>query len=85
MIRAHSYKSWSGKTFVQVCRSPRKGEAFNGAPGTETTVLSEAEAREMVAALTEALLVRPECIDCGSTLHTVDDPSCPVSNREESE
>jgi hypothetical protein len=85
MIRAHSYKSWAGKTFVQVCHSRNGREAINGDPGTLTTLLTEPEAREMVAVLTAALLVRTECVDCGSTLHTVDDPSCRVSNREESE
>lgn len=81
-ILVESYISGAGALRVLVNHSP-SGVPLNGNPGTRTTMLDGNEAQDLLRQLTRALAAPPECIDCGSTLHTVDDPSCPVSNAGE--
>lgn len=83
MIVVHPYITWAGATRVNVCHAPHGSRAWPELPGTRTLELDESDARELLKQLTRALATPPECIDCGSTLHTVDDPSCPVSNAGE--
>jgi hypothetical protein len=79
MIVAHSYLTWAGDLRVAIAHSPAGTKAINGMPGTRTTMLDESEARELLTQLQRALATPPECIDCGSTDHTVDDPRCPAN------
>lgn len=84
-IVVHPYTTWAGALRVCISHAPHGTTAHAGMPGVRTTMLDEPEARELLKQLTRALATPPECIDCGSTLHTVDDPSCPVANRDEVE
>lgn len=83
-IAVHSTITWAGKTIVTLAHNPSAcGKPLNGWPGTRLIQLTDDDARDLLIQLSRALATPPQCIDCGSTLHTVDDPSCPVSNAGE--
>jgi hypothetical protein len=83
MITVYTYIAWGGKRQFQLKLSPSGVSEPTHLMHARSTILSEADARTLLAQLTAAIASRPECIDCGSDLHTVDDPSCPVSNAAE--
>jgi hypothetical protein len=83
MVIVHSYITWAGATQFVVGHAAHASKAEIGGVGTRTMMLTEPEARKLHELLTRALATPPQCIDCGSTMHTVDDPSCPVSNAAE--
>ncbi len=83
MIAVHSYITWAREIRVVISHAPHGAkEPVDGAPGVRTTLLNEADARSLLKQLTAALEVAPECIDCGSTMHSTDDPACRVSHAD---
>lgn len=68
----HQYRAWSGARRFQVSRTAEfKSDRH------ETWLLTEEEASQLHAELGKALAeAAPPCIDCGSELHSVDDPGC---------
>lgn len=83
MIAVESYIAWQGTLGVVVHHAPHGRLCYNGAPGTRTIRLDESEARELLTQLTRALSTPPQCIDCGSSSHAADSPSCLVATRGE--
>lgn len=83
-VAIHSHITWSGHavTTIAINQSPT-GKPLNGWPGTKLIQLQEDDAKQLHALLGRALATPPQCIDCGSELHTVDDPRCPVANAGE--
>lgn len=70
MIHVYAYRTWQGERRVTIETVPHRP-------------LTTEEAAVLRDKLTAAIEARLECIDCGSDLHTVDDPSCHVSNAAE--
>ncbi len=83
MVSVHSYLTWGGELRIQVCRTPTNVKPWM--PGCKIDALDEADARALLEGLQRALAHPPECIDCGSTMHSTDDPACQVANSEDNE
>ena len=69
-VTVDSWRTWAGGRRFQIVRGHANAQ--------RELVLDEDEAREIHAELGKALAAAtPPCIDCGSVLHSVDDPGCP--------
>lgn len=79
MADVYASRRWNGKLVFECKVTALTLEAV---PLTASHLLrlSASEARDLAVKLQLALTTPVVCLDCGSDLHTVDDPGCPMQH-----